>query len=197
MPVVRYADDIIVGFEHETDARRFQDAGRGCRSSRCRSIRTRRACSSSAAMWRPGAPQRGLGKPESCNLLGFNFVCGKSRRGRFLVERKTRRDRMQAKLKEIKEELRRRRHQPIPAQEKWLRQGRGRLLCPPCAADQRPGPGGVPLPRHESMAAHASATQPKGSDDVAAADAARRRLAPAPAHPPPWPSQRFAVKHPR
>ena len=57
MPVVRYADDIIVGFEHETDARRFQDAGRGCRSSRCRSIRTRRACSSSAAMWRPGAPQ--------------------------------------------------------------------------------------------------------------------------------------------
>jgi len=69
-----------------------------------------------------GAPQRGLGKPESCNLLGFNFVCGKSRRGRFLVERKTRRDRMRAKLKEIKEELRRRRHKPMPAQGKWLRQ---------------------------------------------------------------------------
>ena len=66
--------------------------------------------------------QRGLGKPETFNFLGFTFVCGKSRRGRFLVERKTRRDGVRAKLKEIKEELRRRRHQPIPAQGKWLRQ---------------------------------------------------------------------------
>ena len=54
------------------------------------------------------------------------------------------------------------------------------MRCRPTA-----GPWGVPLPRHESMAAHASATQPKGSDDVAAGDEARRRLAPAPAHPPP------------
>src|ERR687898_212495 len=63
-----------------------------------------------------------IGKPETFNFLGFTFVCGKSRRGRFLVERKSRRDRMRAKLREIKEELRRRRHQPIPAQGKWLRQ---------------------------------------------------------------------------
>ena len=44
MIIVRYADDIIVGFEHETDARRFRDAMRArCRSSRCRCIRTRPA----------------------------------------------------------------------------------------------------------------------------------------------------------
>jgi hypothetical protein len=66
--------------------------------------------------------KRGLGKPETFNFLGFTFICGKSRGGRFLVHRKTRRDRMQAKLKEVKEQLRRRRHQPIPEQGKWLRQ---------------------------------------------------------------------------
>ena len=55
------------------------------------------------ALRREAAP--GLGKPETCDFLGFTFACGKSRRGRFLVERKTRRDRMRAKLREIKEEL--------------------------------------------------------------------------------------------
>src|SRR5947208_11899565 len=66
--------------------------------------------------------QRGLGKPETFNFLGFTFICGTSRRGNFLIKRKTRRDRMTAKLKEIKEEMRRRRHQPIPEQGRWLRQ---------------------------------------------------------------------------
>src|SRR5204863_9075501 len=65
---------------------------------------------------------RGLGKPDTFNCLGFTFICGKSRGGRFLVDRKTRRGRMQAKLKEVKEQLRRRRHQPIPEKGKWLRQ---------------------------------------------------------------------------
>src|SRR5215211_4579140 len=50
------------------------------------------------------------------------FICGKSRRGKFLIVRKTRRDRMRAKLRMIKEELRRRMHQPIPQQGKWLNQ---------------------------------------------------------------------------
>ena len=50
--------------------------------------------------------QRGLGKPETFNFLGFTFVCGASRRGRFLIKRKTRRDRMRAKPRELKEEMR-------------------------------------------------------------------------------------------
>ena len=60
--------------------------------------------------------QRGLGKPETFAFLGFTFICGKSRRGRFLLRRKSRGDRMRAKQpgKEIKAELRRRMHQPIP-----------------------------------------------------------------------------------
>jgi RNA-directed DNA polymerase len=54
--------------------------------------------------------RRGLAKPETFNFLGFTFICGKSRRGRFLVERKPRRDRMRAKLRAIKEGLRQRMH---------------------------------------------------------------------------------------
>ena len=66
--------------------------------------------------------QRGLGKPETFDFLGFTFICGKSRRGKFLIKRKSRRDRMRAKLQAIKQELRRRMHQPIPVQGRWLRQ---------------------------------------------------------------------------
>ena len=64
---------------------------------------------------------RGLGKPETFMFLGFIQICGKSRRGNFLLERKTRRDRLRMKLQDIKLELRRRMHQPIPVQGKWLR----------------------------------------------------------------------------
>src|SRR5262249_54975642 len=60
--------------------------------------------------------QRGLGKPETFTFLGFVHICGQSRRGSFLLKRRSRRDRMQAKLKEIKEELRRQMHRPIPEQ---------------------------------------------------------------------------------
>ncbi len=63
-----------------------------------------------------------MGKPETFNFLGFTFICGKSRKGRFLITRKTRRDRMKAKLLELKEEMRRRMHLPISEQGNWLRQ---------------------------------------------------------------------------
>ena len=64
---------------------------------------------------------RGLGKPETFAFLGFTFICGTARRGGFQVQRKSRRDRVRARLGAIKEELRRRRHQPIPVQGLWLR----------------------------------------------------------------------------
>ena len=123
MVIVRYADDVVVGFEHEADAGRFlARCVRGSKSLRCRSIRTRPALH---RVWPPcgGQPrQRGLGKPETFTFLGFTFICGKSRSGKFLLKRKSRGDRVQAKLAEIKEELRHRRHQPIPEQGRWLAQ---------------------------------------------------------------------------
>src|SRR5258708_36605271 len=64
--------------------------------------------------------RRGLGKPETFNFLGFTFICGKTRSGKFQIKRKTRADRMRAKLREIKEALRQCMHQPIPEQGKWL-----------------------------------------------------------------------------
>ena len=66
--------------------------------------------------------QRGLGKPETFNFLGFTFICGTTRRGQFQLNRKTRRDRMRAKLRTMKEEMRRRMHRSIPEQGSWLRQ---------------------------------------------------------------------------
>jgi group II intron reverse transcriptase/maturase len=121
--IVRYADDLVVGFEYESDARRFWDAMRErlqefsltLHSEKTRLLEFGRHAATNRK-------QRGLGKPETFTFLGFTFISGKSRRGAFLVHRKTRRDRMTAKLKEIKDELRRRMHSPIPEQGIWLRQ---------------------------------------------------------------------------
>jgi group II intron reverse transcriptase/maturase len=123
MIIVRYADDLVVGFEYESDARRFWDAMRerlrefslSLHPDKTRLIEFGRRTATERR-------QRGLGKPETFNFLGFTLICGKSRRGSFMIHRKTRRDRMKAKLKEVKGELRRRMHRPIPEQGKWLKQ---------------------------------------------------------------------------
>jgi group II intron reverse transcriptase/maturase len=121
--IVRYADDFVVGFEFESDARRFWDALRArleefaltLHPDKTRLIEFGRHAADRRA-------RAGLGKPETFTFLGFVFYCGKSRQGKFLVHRKSRRDRMRVKLAEIKKELRERMHQPIPEQGRWLRQ---------------------------------------------------------------------------
>jgi RNA-directed DNA polymerase len=123
MILVRYADDIVVGFEREDDARRFLEAMRkrlgefalSLHPDKTRLIEFGRFAAANRA-------RRGLGKPETFTFLGFTFICGKSRRGYFLIKRKSRRDRMRAKLKAVRQELRRRMHQSIPVQGKWLGQ---------------------------------------------------------------------------
>ena len=65
--------------------------------------------------------KRGLGKPKSFNFLGFTHLSGESRKGRFQVERRTIAQRFRTKLAEIKVELRRRMHLPVPVQGAWLR----------------------------------------------------------------------------
>jgi len=121
MIIVRYADDFIAGFQHESDARRFLDEMRERLQKFALSLhpeKTRLIEFGRFAAER--RKRRGLGKPETFNFLGFTFICGKTRAGKFQLKRKTRRDRMRAKLKMIKEEMWRRMHQPIPAQGKWL-----------------------------------------------------------------------------
>src|SRR3982074_1273142 len=123
MIIVRYADDIVVGFEREMDARRFLEEMRERFESFSRSLHPEKPRLIEFGRFAAAnRKRRGLGKPETFNFLGFSFICGKSRRGKFLVKRKTRQDRMRAKLEAIKQELRRRMHQPIPAQGKWLGQ---------------------------------------------------------------------------
>jgi RNA-directed DNA polymerase len=121
--ILRYADDIVVGFQHEADARRFWEAMRlrfeqfslALHPDKTRLLEFGRNAAANRK-------QRGLGKPETFTFLGFLFICGKSRRGAFQLQRKTRRDRMRAKLRETKEQLRKRMHEPIPEQGRWLKQ---------------------------------------------------------------------------
>ena len=123
MIIVRYADDLVVGFEYEADARRFWEALRlrfeefalSLHPDKTRLIEFGRHAAARRA-------RRGLGKPETFTFLGFTLIGGRSRKGKFLLTRRTRRDRLRGKLKEVKEELRRRMHQPIPKQGAWLAQ---------------------------------------------------------------------------
>jgi RNA-directed DNA polymerase len=123
MIIVRYADDFIVGFQHEADARRFLDEMRTRLEEFALSLHPEKTRLIEFGRFAgENRKRRGLGKPETFNFLGFIFICGKSRRGKFLIKRKSRRDRMRAKLQAIKQELQRRMHQSIPRQAKWLAQ---------------------------------------------------------------------------
>jgi RNA-directed DNA polymerase len=123
MIVVRYADDLVAGFEHEDDARRFLDAMRERFAAFSLSLHPGKTCviefGRHAAIDRK---KRGVSRPETFAFLGFTFICGRSRQGSFQLQRKTRRDRMRAKLQELKAELRLRMHQTVLAQGHWLRQ---------------------------------------------------------------------------
>jgi RNA-directed DNA polymerase len=121
MIFVRYADDFIVGFQHESDARRFLDEMRERLGKFALSLHPEKTRLIEFGRFAAERRKRhGLGKPETFNFLGFTFICGKTRAGRFQIKRKTRRDRMHAKLKMLRAEMWRRMHWPIPDQGKWL-----------------------------------------------------------------------------
>jgi len=119
--IVRWADDFIIGFEHREDAERFLAELRGrlakfgleLHPDKTRLIEFgRRAARNRAA--------RGLGKPETFAFLGFTHICATSKSGRFRLKRITISKRMRAKLGEVNDELKRRRHEPIAVQGRWL-----------------------------------------------------------------------------
>jgi RNA-directed DNA polymerase len=120
--VVRFADDFVVGFEHRHEAERFlaelrerfAQFGLELHPDKTRLIPFGRKA---ARDWR----SRGGPKPGTFNFLGFTHSCAKTRKGWFTVLRKTMRQRMQAKLKELQAELRRRMHLPVPELGAYLR----------------------------------------------------------------------------
>ena len=104
MIIVRYADDFIVGFQHEADARRFLDTMRERLQEFALSLHPEKT--RLIEFGRRAAENRkrhGLGKPETFTFLGFTFICSKTRRGKFQIKRKSRRDRMRVKLRAIKQ----------------------------------------------------------------------------------------------
>ena len=122
MMVVRYADDIVIGFQHKADAERMwrELAQRmGKFGLELHPEKTRLLEFGPFATG--NRKRRGQAKPATFNFLGFTHICGKTRSGRFTVLRQTMRKRLQAKLGEVKAELRRRMHDPVPAVGKWLR----------------------------------------------------------------------------
>jgi group II intron reverse transcriptase/maturase len=119
--VVRYADDFVMAFESEADARkmlvdlteRLVEFGLALHEDKTRLI-----------MFGKYAAERrrriGKGRPETFDFLGFTHYCAPSREGRFVVKRKTQRKRKIRKLHELRVEARRRMHQPIAKQHEWL-----------------------------------------------------------------------------
>ena len=198
MIIVRYADDLVVGFEHEADARRFLDAMRARLEEFALSLHPDKTriieFGPHAAANRAG---RGLGKPETFNFLGFTFICAKSRQGKFLIKRKSRRDRVRTKLKEIKDKLRRRMHQPVPKVGKWLGQVvRGYFNYHAVPTNSAV----IGAFRHQVLRLWSRSLQRRGNRDkttwqrmtkLANDYLPKARIL----HP--WPEQRFAVKHPR
>ncbi len=121
MIVVRFADDFVAGFEHLGDAKqflhdlreRFARFGLELHPDKTRLIEFGRF----AAQHRS---RRGLGKPETFDFLGFTHICGKTQDGRFWLRRITITKRLRAKLRQVKDQLKRRWHSPVPEQGQWL-----------------------------------------------------------------------------
>jgi group II intron reverse transcriptase/maturase len=122
MVIVRFADDFVVGFEHRQEAKRFlaeirerfAQFGLELHPEKTRLIEFGRYADKNRR-------DRGDGKPESFNFLGFTHISGKTRKGRFTVLRQTMRKRWQAKVQAVRTELKRRLHDPVPEVGAYLR----------------------------------------------------------------------------
>ncbi len=120
--VVRYADDFVMGFQHQADAERclrdlrerLQKFGLALHPDKTRLIEFGRFAAERRS-------KRGQGKPETFDFLGFTHHCGTTRKGTFTVKRKSIAKRMRAKLQALKVQLVRRMHEPLEYVGKWLR----------------------------------------------------------------------------
>jgi len=198
MIIVRYADDIVVGFERDDDARRFwaamrerlQEFSLSLHPDKTRLIEFGRHAAANRE-------RRGLGKPETFDFLGFKLFCGTTRRGRFLLKRRSRSDRMKAKLKEVGGQLRQRMHQPIPEQGRWL----GQVVAGYYAYHAVPTNWAALAAFRYEVIRRWRWTLGRRSEKGALIWERMKRLAddwlPQPRILHPWPEQRFAVKHPR
>lgn len=119
--MVRYADDSVIGFQYEEEAKRFLEAmkerfakfGLALHPQKTRLIEFGRYAE-------PRRKKRGQGKPETFDFLGFTHCCSKTRKGRFKILRMTIKKRMRATLAAIRDKLIRKRHEPVGQVGAWL-----------------------------------------------------------------------------
>ena len=122
MIIVRFADDFAVGFQYREDAERFQeDLLERFRKFQLELHPDKTRLIEFGRFAVADRKRRGEGKPESFDFLGFTHTCDRTRKGKYIVLRQTMRKRMQAKVREVKDELRKRLHDPTPAVGQWLR----------------------------------------------------------------------------
>ena len=196
--VVRYADDIVAGFEHEADARRFWNAMRQRLEQFALELHEEKTRLLEFGRHAAARRQRrGLGRPETFTFLGFTFICGKSRRGAFQLQRKTRRDRMRATLRGLKVQLRDRMHHAIPEQGRWLKAVVTGFFAYHAVPTNARALGAF---RHHVMDLWRR-TLRRRSQKTHMTWQRMTRLAASWLPPPrilhPWPDRRFAVRHPR
>ncbi len=196
--VVRYADDTVMGFEHRPDAVRFladlekrmAEHALTLHPDKTRLIEFGRF----AAANRQAC---GLGKPETFDFLGFTHICGRTRKGRFQVRRRSRRDRMRAKLQAVKEELGRRMHAPVAEQGQWLASVVLGYFKYHGVPNNRDALGAF---RYHVIGLWRGVRRKRSDKDQTTWDRINRLAAwwlPRPRISHPWPNQRFAVTHPR
>jgi hypothetical protein len=119
--IVRYADDFVVGLQHEQDAlalrtalaERLANFGLELHPEKTRVLEF-----GSGAPWL--RKRAGKGKPETFDFLGFTHIAGKSRRGLFQLARMTSRKKLQAKVVVMNAQIKKRQHEPVGVQHAWL-----------------------------------------------------------------------------
>lgn len=196
--VVRYADDIVVGFQYRDDAERFRAALEQrleafelkLNGDKTRLIEFGRFAADNRA-------RRGLGKPESFTFLGFTHVCGRDRNGRYQVKRRSCRKRRRAKLQAVKAELRRRMHQPTAMTGAWLAQVVGGYFAYHAVPGNRAA---LAAFRYHVVNLWRRTLRRRSQKDAMTWREIGRladRWLPKPRILHPWPLHRFAVKHPR
>ena len=141
--------------------------------------------------------RRGLGKPETFTFLGFILICGKTRRGAFQLQRKSRGDRMRAKLQEIKAQLRERMHDAIPEQGRWLKAVVTGYFAYHAVPTNSRALGAFRYHVTNLWRRTLRRRSQKGGMTWERIKKIAAAWLPPPRILHPWPAQRFAVKHPR
>ena len=196
--IVRYADDFALGFEREADARRFHhdlDVRLRQFSLELHPDKTRLFRFGLYAAERQR--ERGLKKPDVFDFLGFTHICGKSKAGRFVLLRHTSKKRMRAKLRSLRDDLRKRMHLPVDEQAKWL----GQVVRGYFAYHAVPSNGrALSSFRYEAVRHWHRALRRRGQRHRITWERTRRiadKWIPAASILHPWPTERFDVRHPR